>query len=426
MHNPINNTLHYMLNFIFKLFIIIIRWTNPVYIVLTPFAYIARLTHQVPIILNARNRSMQTMTYNKYDMVTLPCDANFIQDRWQSFQYIEWRFSDLWTRDKCKELCDNWSMRNFKCKSNFIENEGSVKEYVEAITRKKPSQVIINATHMVVYFKNAIIIIMDHYFCDGIIVDDLLTQLYYQNNTSNKVFPKYISYPLISDYMAIEFIGRRFIENIRYPPLISGLAHKTYIMSEIIKKNDLIPWNRWTIYAHGIYNVFEGLPQTVNYLRIGLTVGFDTDKTFGNNRIGAIIVTIMRQHAYLSYNEKILNYMEQFKTQTIANMSDAHTSYDILRSYNISYIRTSKMQKVIDIYFTSLFYKQELSHSVSGFGGFIGALKNAENTYICAISRGSHTFFTYMSNWDQLDLNKLTSNGVTLEYEFDNQDPKQF
>jgi hypothetical protein len=359
-------------------------------------------------------------------MVTLPCDANFIQDRWQSFQYIEWRFTDVWTRDKCKELCDDWSMRNFKCKSNFIENEGSVKEYVEAITRKKPSQVIINATHMVVYFKNAIVIIMDHYFCDGIIVDDLLTQLYYQNNTSNKVFPKYISYPLISDYMAIEFIGRRFIENIRYPSLISGLAHKTYIMSEIIKKNDLIPWNRWTIYAHGIYNVFEALPQTVNYLRIGLTVGFDTDKTFGNNRIGVIIVTIKRQHAYLSYNEKILNYMEQFKTQTIANMSDAHTSYDILRSYNISYIRTSKMQKVIDIYFTSLFYKQELSHSVSGFGGFIGALKNTENTYICAISRGSHTFFTYMSNWDQLDLNKLTSNGVTLEYEFDNQDPKQF
>jgi hypothetical protein len=118
--------------------------------------------------------------------------------------------------------------------------------------------------------------------------------------------------------------------------------------------------------------------------------------------------------------------MEQFKTQTIANMSDAHTSYDILRSYNMSYIRSSKMQKVIDIYFTSLFYKQELSHSVSGIGGFIGALKNAENTYISAISRGSHTFFTYMSNWDQLDLNKLTSNGVTLEYEFDNQDPKQF
>jgi len=426
MHKPINSTLHYMLNFIYKLFIIIIRWTNPLYIVLTPFAYIARLTHQVPIILNARKRSMQTMTYNKYDMITLPCDANFIQDRWQSFQYIEWRFTDVWTRDKCKELCDNWSMRNFKCKSNFIENEGSVKEYVEAITRKKPSQVIINATHMVVYFKNVIVIIMDHYFCDGIIVDDLLTQLYYQNNTSNKVFPKYISYPLISDYMAIEFIGRRFIENIRYPPLISGLAHKTYIMSEIIKKNDLIPWNRWTIYAHGIYNIFEALPQTVNYLRVALTVGFDTDKTFGNNRIGVIIVTIMRQHVYLSYNEKILNYMEQFKTQTIANMSDAHTSYDILRSYNMSYIRSSKMQKVIDIYFTSLFYKQELSHSVSGLGGFIGALKNAENTYISAISRGSHTFFTYMSNWDQLDLNKLTSNGLTLEYEFDNQDPKQF
>jgi hypothetical protein len=426
MHNAINSMLHYMSNFIYRLFIIIIRWTNPVYIVLTPFAYIARLTHQVPIILNARKRSMQTMTYNKYDMVTLPCDANFIQDRWHSIQYVEWRFSDLWTRDKCKELCDNWSMRNFKCKSNFIENEGSVKEYVEAITRKKPSQVIINATHLVVYFKNTIVIIMDHYFCDGIIVEDLTKQLFYKDNITSKVFPKYISYPLISDYIAIEYFGRRFIENIRYPSLISGLAYKTYVMTEIVKKNNIIPWNRWTIYAHGIYNIFEALPQTVNYLRVALTVGFDSDKTFGNNRIGVIIVTIKREHAYLSYNEKILNYMEQFKTQTIANMNDAHTSYDILRSYNMSYIRSSKMQKVIDIYFTSLFYKQELSHNVSGIGGFIGALKSAENTYISSMSRGSQTFLTYVSNWDQLDLNKLTSNGVTLEYEFDNQDPKQF
>jgi hypothetical protein len=415
-----------MSNFIYGLFIFIIRWTNPVYILLTPFAYIARLTHQVPIILNARNRSIQTMTYNKYDMVALPTDANFIQDRWQSFQYIEWRFSDVLTRDKCKDDCDIWSMRNFKCKSNFIENEGSVKEYVEAITRKKPSQVIINATHLVVYFKTAIVVIMDHYFCDGLIIDDLIKQLFYQDNVSNKAFPKYISYPLISDYIAIEYFGRRFIENIRYPQLIGGLANKTCVLSEIVKKNTIIPWNRWTIYAHGIYNVYEALPQDVKYLRVGLTVGFDSDKTFGNNRIGVIIVTIKRQHAYLSYNEKILHYMEQFKTQTIANMNDAHTSYDILRSYNMSYIRSSKMQKVIDIYFTSLFYKEEPTHSVLGFGGFIGALKSAENTYIFSISRSSQTFFTYVSNWDQLDLNKLISNGLTLEYEFDNRDPKQF
>ncbi len=390
----IDSALVCMLNFIYKLFIIIIRWTNPVYIVLTPFAYIARLCHQVPIILNARKRSMQTMTYNKYAMVTLPCDANFIQDRWHSIQYIEWRFSDLWTRDKCKDRCDIWSMRNFNCKSNFIENEGSVKEYVEAITRKKPSQVIINATHLAVYFKNTIVIIMDHYFCDGMIIDDLIRQLFREDNITSKAFPKYISYPLISDYIAIEYFGRRFIENIRYPSLIGGLAYKTCVMTEIVKKNTIIPWNRWTIYAHGIYNVYEALPQDVNYLHVALTVGFDSDKTFGNNRIGAIIVTIKREHAYLSYNEKILNYMEQFKTQTIANMNDAHTSYDILRSYNMSYIRSSKMQKVIDIYFTSLFYKQELSHSVSGLGGFIGALKSAENTNISSIARGSQTFFT--------------------------------
>ena len=69
-------------------------------------------------------------------------------------------------------------MKNFKCKSNFIENEGNVKEYIETITRKKPSEVIINTTHLIVYFKNSVIIFMDHYFCDGLIIIDLLNSHY--------------------------------------------------------------------------------------------------------------------------------------------------------------------------------------------------------------------------------------------------------
>ena len=414
------------LNIIYKLFIILIRWTNPFYILLTPFAYSARLCHQVPILINAKKQNKQNICYNKYGTIALPCDSNFIQDRWHSIQFVEWRFPEVWTRDKCKERCDDWSMRNFKCKSNFIEYNGSVKEYVETITRKKPSQVIINSSHLIVYFNNTILTLLDHYYCDGLILADIIKHLFYEDNISAKVFPKYITYPLISDYIAIEFSGRMFIQNMKYPPLIRGIADKTYVMSDMLKKNDHIPWNRWTIYAHAIYNVYEALSLDVDYLRIGLTVGFDTDTTFGYNRIGIIIVTIKRECAYLSKNQKMLNYMEQFKTQTLKNMNDAHTSYDILRSYNMSYIRTSKMKNVVDIYFTSLFFKEEYTHPITGLGGFIGALKNTENTYISALSRGSVSFFTYVSNWKQLDVNKLLSNGLNHEYEFDNHDPKQF
>ena len=422
----INSTLTSILNFIYGLFFFICKWLNPFYILLTPFAYIARLCHQVPILLNVKIRNKQTLTYNKYNIVALPSDINFIQDRWQSFQYIEWKLNENWAIDKCKLLFDDWSMKNFKCKSNFIENEGNVKEYIETITRKKPSEVIINTTHLIVYFKNSVSIFMDHYFCDGLIIADLFKIIFYEDNISNIAFPKYRSYPLISDYCAIEYLIRMSIENIKYPPLISGIGAKTYLMTEILKKNEELIWNRWTIYAHGIYKVYEALAQDVSYLRIGLTVGFDSDTTFGNNRIGLIIVIIKRSPINLSYNEKILNYMEQFKNQTLARYIDAHTCYDVIRSYNMSYVRTSKMTRLVDIYFTSFCFKEGPRNIIGGIGGFLGTLNNTENVYICATSFGPTSFFTYVTNWSQLNLNKLISNGLSLEYEFDNADPSQF
>ena len=416
------------LTIIYRMFIIIFKWLNPLYILATPVVYIARLCHQVPILLNVKARTLnkQSINYNKYNTLTLPSDSNFIQDRWQSFQYIEWRFSEVCSVEKYMERADKWSMKNFKCNSNFVKCEGSVKEYVETITKKKPSQVIINTTHLIVYFKNRLVIFMDHYFCDGLIIVDLLKHLFYEDNISNIIFPKYINYPFISDYIAIEYFARMFHENIKYPPLINGIGAKTNLMTEILKKNEQLPWNRWTIYAHGIYNLYEALPQDVDYLRVGITVGFDTDTTFGNNRIGLIIVIIKRSPISLSYNEKILNYMEQFKNQTLACYRDANTSYDIIRSYNMSYIRSSKMTRVVDIYFTSFFFKEGHTHITGGVGGFVGTLNNTENVYICAISLGPTTYYTYLSNWSQLNLNKLTSNGLSLEYEFDNNDPNQF
>ena len=428
MHNinTINDIRRIFIIIFERVFITIFKWTNPLYILLTPFAYIARLCHLVPILLNMKIRNKQTLTYNKYNIVALPSDSNFIQDRWQSFQYIEMKLNESWSVDKCKVLFDDWSMKNFKCKANFINYEGDVKEYIETITRKKPSQVIINAPHLIIYFKNKISIFLDHYFCDGLIIADLFKVVFYEDNISNLVFPKYRSYPFISDYCAIEYLARMSIESIKYPPLISGIGAKTYLMTETLKKNEELIWNRWTIYAHGIYNVYEALPQDVSYLRIGLTVGFDTDTTFGNNRTGLIIVVIKRSPINLSHNEKILNYMEQFKTQTLERYIDAHTCYDVIRSYNMSYVRSSKMARIVDIYFTSFYYKEGPKNFSGGIGGFVGTLNNSENVYICATSFGTTSYFTYVTNWSQLNLNKLINNGLSLKYEFDNNDPNQF
>ena len=118
--------------------------------------------------------------------------------------------------------------------------------------------------------------------------------------------------------------------------------------------------------------------------------------------------------------------MEQFKNQTLAHRSDALTCYDIIRSYNMTYIRSSKMKRIIDIYFTSLFFKEGTPQSSGGVGGFIGKINNNEYMYISAMSYGPTAHFTYVTNWKQIDLNKLTSNGLTMEYEFDNNDPNQY
>jgi len=423
INNTINDIKQFFIIILKWLFITIFKWTNPLYILLTPFAYIARLCHQVPILLNANSRKEQISRYNKYNIVALPSDTNFTQDKWQSFQYMEFNLLEGYDIDKYRENLDNWSMKNFKRKSNSINYEGNVKEYIQTIIRKKPSQVIINSPHLIVYFKNKVSIFMDHYFCDGLIIADFLKHLFYEDNISTIKFPKYICYPLISDYIAIEYFARMSIENIKYPPLINGIGDKTYLMSKIVQKNDELIWNRWTIYAHGIYNVYEALPQSVNYLRIGLTVGFDTDTTFGNNRIGLIIVIIKRTPINLSQNEKILNYMEQFKNQTLSRYSDALTSYDIIRSYNMSYIRSSKMKRIIDIYFTSLFFKEGTPQSSGGVGGFIGKININEYMYISAMSYGPTAHFTYVTNWKQLKLTDLTRSGLCVEHEFDNNDP---
>jgi hypothetical protein len=380
----------------------------------------------VPILIKANSRKEQISSYNKYNIVALPSDSNFAKDKWQSFQYMEFNFPEGCDIDKYREHLDTWSMKNFKCKANFINYEGQVKEYIETIIRKKPSQVIINSPHLIVYFKNKISIFLDHYFCDGLIIADFLKHLFSEDNISTITFPKYLSYPFISDYRAIEFLARMSIENIIYPPLINGIGEKTYLMSKIVKKNEELPWNRWIIYALGIYYVYEALPKDVSYLRIGLTVGFDSDTTFGNNRIGLIIVIIKRPHIGLSQNEKILNYMEQFKNQTLARYTDALTCYDIIRSYNMTYIRSSKMKRIIDIYFTSLFFKEGTPQSTGGVGGFIGKINNNEYMYISAMSYGPTAHFTYVTNWNQLKLSDLTSSGLSLEHEFDNNDPSLF
>ena len=403
---------------------------SPLYLSMTPLAYLSRLSHQFQILLHSKIRdpSHPRVRYNKYMQVSLPSDVSFTDDKWGSFQYLEWRFTAKWNHDECKRRSDAWSQKHFRCPSNFIATKGTVDSYVKKVTRKKPSTVVKNHTHLIVYFDNALIAFMDHFFCDGLVLADFIKHMFAEERLGGKIFPKYVSVPLISDYMALEFSARTMFESITYPSQIGGMSDKTRTMTETITKRvDMahIPWNRWSIYAHGLYRIFQAVPE-VEYLRVGLTVGFDSDQTFGNNRIGMVIVVIQRPRGVSTYNEHILHLMEQVKTQAVSRSTDANTSYDIIRAYDIGFIRKYNMKRVIDIFFTSICFKEELTHHVTGIGGFIGSIEKNEFLYISCLTFGTVAFFTYVSNWKQINYNTLTRNGATINYEFDNQDPAQF
>ena len=402
----------------------IIKNINPLCLALSPWAVAARAIHQIPIIMKQKTRDL---TYHKYTDDVLPADTTFADDVWQSFQFVEWRFSEKWIgADKVKERINIWSMKHFGIPANYICWNGTSKSYIEMITRKKPSEVIRNHTHLVVICEqtNNAFGFLDHYYCDGNILMDYFRNYFIEENLTYPIFPKYTYYPFISESMAIQMMTKQTIEMINYPSQINGVDDKLRILSKRFKKMDELEWNRWTIYAVSTLPVFESMPG-IDYLRVGLTVGFDTDRTYGNNRIGVILVRIQRPKQS-TYNERIRDLMEQYKTQAIANYMDAHTTYDILRGYDTSNLRQYGIKQWVDVVFTSIYFKEEIEQLICGFGGFVGALSDYEFLYINAISAGTTTNLTYVSNLKQMNYDTLTNDGMTIEYEFDNKDPGQF
>ena len=105
----------------------------------------------------------------------------------------------------------------------------------------------------------------------------------------------------------------------------------TNIYSIVLEKHQIKPYNRWYVWAFSVAQLFKYSEQNIDYLKIGVTVGFDTDIVNGNNRIGIIFCLIK--------NDSIDNIAKQLETQVLANKYHALATYDMLRNHDTTYLR---------------------------------------------------------------------------------------
>ena len=237
--------------------------------------------------------------------------------------------------------------------------------------------------------------------------------------TTNLPFPKYTYYPFLSDAFAAECVSRNLYDVYKNPALITQYDNKTRLMYRITKKIDSIYWNRWSNYASNVLPVFECV-KGLEYARVALTVGIDTDSTFGNNRIGCIVVLIDRPPKRLSDKSKLRFLMKQFESKVSLRYKDCIATYDTLRSYDTTLLRDFCTKSGIDIVFTSMFIQVKLDAYEFGLGSFIGNNHDYPYFYINSMTLDDTNYTTYTTNWKQFNHKKyIRKFDAKMMYTFD-------
>jgi hypothetical protein len=135
------------------------------------------------------------------------------------------------------------------------------------------------------------------------------------------------------------------------------------------------------------------------HLNICLAAGIDTDCMFGNNRIGGILVHVVRPDPTKPRNERMEDLMEQFKTQCTENFTDAISSYDAMRGFDMGKVREYFSANVFDIAFTSFRFNADAPFILEGTrGGFCGKT-DYPYMYINSFTTTDRSFISYSTNW---------------------------
>ena len=191
------------------------------------------------------------------------------------------------------------------------------------------------------------------------------------------------------------------------------------VLSRVITKSGSYYWNRWSNYASNILPVFE-CTEGLEYARVALTVGIDTDSTFGNNRIGGIVVLIEKPPEKMSYKSKLRHLMKQLEEKVTQNYKDFISSYDVIRSYDTTLLRKFTSNTGVDIFFTSMFSPVEVNSIAFALGAFIDNDYDFPSFYINSNTLCDTNYTTFTSNWKQFNHTKYIKDfGAKLIYTFE-------
>jgi hypothetical protein len=392
---------------------------HPIYYALAPWSMLFRSMHCLPLIMMPATPTART--FEKHTERCRPTDVPFQADNYSSFQFVQYHFTRSTFLTTIRPKLEGWSHRNFGIDANIETSRGRAKDFVKALVRTRPSERIVRTTHLFVLFPqtNELICLFDHYYCDGLILFDFFVRVIDDVQSVKLPFPTYRYVPVLSDIMASEFTARVALDALQHPSHAMQYGPMR-VLSRVINKREAPHWNRWANYAMNVLPVFEctdGLP----WVRVCLNVGISTDSTFGNNRIGGIIVRIVRPPVHLTtFTSKTECLMRQFEEGATKHYTDGVVSYDILRSYDTSMLRTLATTNIVDIYFTSMYFPVKIKSFDDGLGAFIGNDCDYRFFYVNAMTDIDCNYTTVTTNWTQFNHSKYMSTfGARLRYTFD-------
>jgi hypothetical protein len=209
--------------------------------------------HCLPILLQSDPERAVSCRFNKYTERCLPPDVTFLADSYASFQFVQYHFTRPVFLASIRAKLDGWSRAHFGIAANIETCRGSARRFVRKIVATRPSQRIPNTTHLFALFPdtNEFVGLLDHYYCDGLILFDLFARLFDQLGAHKPPFPTYGYYPPISDALACELTTRLAWDTLRFPAHATPYGHAR-IFRRILHRRDAPGWNRWSNYAMSV------------------------------------------------------------------------------------------------------------------------------------------------------------------------------